>query len=65
MGLSDQGIREMLSRMREVQRMEAERAELQLEKAKRELRQKFGERKAGEGCVAVNAERCEVYKYEL
>ena len=65
MGLSDQGIREMLSRMREVQRMEAERAELQLEKAKRELRQKFGERKAGEGCVAVNAERCEVYKYEV
>ena len=47
----------MLSRMREVQRMEAQRAELQLEKAKRELRQKFGERKAGEGCVAVNAER--------
>ena len=45
--------------------MEAERAELQLEKAKRELRQKFGERKAGEGCVAVNAERCEVYKYEV
>ena len=57
MGLSDQGIREMLSRMREVQRMEAERAELQLEKAKRELRLKFGERKAGEGCVEVNAER--------
>ena len=60
MGPSDQGIREMLSRMREVQRMEAERAELKLEKAKRELRQKFGERKAGEGCVAVNAERYEI-----
>ena len=60
MGPSDQGhqgVNEMLSRMREVQRMEAERAELQLEKAKRELRQKFGERKAGEGCVGVNAER--------
>ena len=60
MGPSDQGIREMLSRMREVQRMEAERAELKLEKAKREVRQKFGERKAGEGCVAVNAERYEI-----
>ena len=60
MGPSDQGIREMQSRMREVQRMEAERAELKLEKAKRELRQKFGERKAGEGCVAVNAERYEM-----
>ena len=49
----------MLSRMRELQRMEAERAELQQEKAKRELRHKFAEKKLGEGCAAVNSERYE------
>jgi len=37
--------------------MEAERAELQQEKAKRELRHKFAEKKLGEGCAAVNSER--------
>lgn len=48
---------EMLSRMRELQRMEAERAELQQEKAKRELRRKFAEKKVAEGCAAVDSER--------
>ena len=48
---------EMLSRMRELQRMEAERAELQQEKAKRELRRKFAEKKVDEGCAAVDSER--------
>ena len=48
---------EMLSRMRELQRMEAERAELQQEKAKRELRRKFAEKEVAEGCAAVDSER--------
>ena len=54
---------EMLSRMREVQRMEAERAELEQEKAKRELRRKFAQRKVGEGGFEINAERYEYLKY--
>ena len=43
--------------------MEAERAELEQEKAKRELRRKFAQRKVGEGGFEINAERYEYLKY--
>ena len=51
--------------MREVQRMEAERAELQQEKAKRELRREFAEKKVGvgEGGAAVDSERYEAKEF--